>query len=128
MPKGGARPGAGRKPGGATVKPRETIQLARTEVKRILATAKSPLAVLCELSANEELDASLRIQAASAVLPFIYPRLSASVVADVSKEVSRPTQAALLQKLSAQFARLSAPTEEPPTIDVVAIEAPEVSN
>jgi hypothetical protein len=52
MPRGGARPGAGRKPGGARAKPRETIQLAREEVKRVLAAAKSPLAVLCEIAAQ----------------------------------------------------------------------------
>jgi hypothetical protein len=135
--RGGKRPGAGRKPGGVRTKPAEIVDLARKEVTLLLKHAQSPMAVLCEIAADENRDPSLRVQAAAAVMPYIYPRLSASVVADVSKSVDRPTQSALISKLNAQFARLSAPAEtvevlaperEPETIDAVAIEAPEVSN
>jgi hypothetical protein len=116
VPRGGARAGAGRKPGGLRAKPRETIALARAEVRKVLSAAKSPMAVLCEIAADESRDAVLRVQAAAAVCPFLYPRLSASVVADVSPTLDRPTTAALLSKLSQQFARLSAPGE---TIDAL---------
>jgi hypothetical protein len=117
MSRGGARPGAGRKPGGALKKPPAAVAVARAEVKKVLAAGKSPLAVLCELAADENRDPVLRVQAAAAVCPFLYPRLSASVVADVSDKVDRPSAQALLSKLSASFARLAAPPE---TIDIEA--------
>jgi hypothetical protein len=116
MPRGGARPGAGRKAGGVQTKPRETIALAREEVRKVLKTAKSPMAVLIEIAADETRDPVLRVQAASAALPFMMPRLSASVVADVSPKLDRPTNDALLDKLSRQFARLLPQGE---TIDVL---------
>ena len=119
MPRGGKRPGAGRKPGGARAKPPEVIAVARAEVKRVLATAKSPLAVLCEVAADETRDIALRMQAAASVLPFLYPRLSAAVVADVSPpKDDRPSTQALLGKLSAAFGRLAAPEPEAEAIDV----------
>ena len=116
MPRGGARPGAGRKAGGVQAKPRETIAVAREEVRKVLKTTKNPLAVLVEIAADESKDPTLRVQAAAAALPFMMPRLSASVVADVSPKLDRPTNDALLEKLSRQFARLLPQGE---TIDVL---------
>ena len=109
MPRGGKRPGAGRKPGGARAKPPGPVTLARAEVAKVLKAAKSPMAVLCEIAADDNRDPTLRVQAAAAVCPFLYPRLSAAVVADVSEKVDRPTTQALLSRLSQQFARLAAP-------------------
>jgi hypothetical protein len=116
VPRGGKRVGAGRKPGGLRAKPPGPIETARAEVRKALSGAKSPMAVLCSIAADESLDVVLRVQAAAAVCPFLYPRLSASVTADVTGKVSRPTTAALMDRLSRQFARLADPGE---TIDAL---------
>lgn len=106
---GGKRVGAGRKPGGERRKAPGPVAIARAEVEKVLASAKSPMAVLCEIAADETKDPQLRVQAASAICPYLYPRLNASVTADVSPKLDRPTTAALMDKLSQQFARLAPP-------------------
>jgi hypothetical protein len=128
MPRGGARPGAGRKPGAAWAekKPPAAREIARAEVAKVLASSKSPLAILCEIAADETRDPILRVQAATAVCPFLYPRLSAAVVADMTPpKEDRPTTQALLGKLSAAFGRLAAPEAEPVAIDAECEPVPE---
>ena len=58
--------------------------MAKARVREVLTTAQDPLAVLVELAANNEVDPQLRVQAATAACPFIYPRLSAAVVANLA--------------------------------------------
>jgi hypothetical protein len=58
--------------------------MAKARVREVLTTAQDPLAVLVEMAADTANDPQLRVQAATAACPFIYPRLSAGVVANVA--------------------------------------------
>jgi hypothetical protein len=114
MPRGGARPGAGRKPGGERAKPPGPVAIAREEVRKVLRAGQSPISVLCEIAADETRAPELRVQAAAAALPFLMPRLTASVVADVSDRVGRPTTKALVDRLASAFGRLA--QSDPPKL------------
>ncbi len=85
MPVGGKRAGAGRKAGAAwaSKKPASVRDMAKARVREVLTTAQDPLAVLVEIAASNDADPQLRVQAATAACPFIYPRLSAAVVANL---------------------------------------------
>lgn len=122
MPRGGARPGAGRKPGGERAKPPGPIEVARAEVRRVLTTSESPLAILTEIAANPDVDISLRVQAAIGVAPYLYPRLSASIVANASDKVDRPTTKALVDRLATAFGRLAQQDPAPKLIEAEVIE------
>ena len=110
MPVGGKRPGAGRKPGAAwhTKKPAPIRDMASARVREVLTTAQDPLSVLVEIAADRELDVQLRVQAATAACPFMFPRLSASVVA-TAPATARDDTAGLVDRLMHRFARLAPP-------------------
>jgi hypothetical protein len=72
------------------------------------------LAVLVEIAANNEADLPLRVQAASAACPYLYPRLSAAVVASVPPDSQQHDSAALVDRIMGRIARMV------PTIEAVA--------
>ena len=111
MPVGGKRPGAGRKPGDAwhTRKPPPVRDMARQRVREVLTTAQDPLSVLVEIAADQDQDVQLRVQAATAACPFMFPRLSAAVVA-TAPATARDDTAGLVERLMHRFARLAPPT------------------
>lgn len=115
MARGGARVGAGRKGGAAWSgkKPRCIRDMASSRVRQVLDTANDPLAILVEIANDEEVDVALRVQAASAAAPYMFPRLSASVVA-TAPATARDDTAGLVDRLMNRFARLAPPV---PTIE-----------
>jgi hypothetical protein len=120
MPVGGKRPGAGRKPGaawkGKNPRPEAVRAMAKKRVQEVLTSAKDPLSVLVEIAADEGRDVQLRVQAATAACPFMFPRLSAAVVA-TAPAAARDDTANLVERLMQRFNRLAPP---PVTIDAQA--------
>jgi proline dehydrogenase len=112
MPVGGKRPGAGRKPGAAwaSKKPAPIRDMAKARVREVLTTAQDPLSVLVEIAADVEQDVQLRVQAATAACPFMFPRLSAAVVATAPATARDDTQG-LVERLMQRFARLAPPVQ-----------------
>lgn len=84
--RGGRRPGAGRKAGEAwkPCKPAPVRDMARARVREVLTTAQDPIAVLVEIANDRTVDVQVRVQAATSAAPFIFPRLSAAVVASAA--------------------------------------------
>ena len=82
--------------------------MAKQRVREVLTTAQDPLSVLCEIAADPENDKPLRVQAATAAAPFMFPRLSAAVVATAPAS-SRDDTAGLVDRLMQRFARLAPP-------------------
>lgn len=70
MPRGGARKGAGRKPGAST----KLNQAAR---EKALAAGISPLDYMLQLLRNEDLPRPDRFEAAKAAAPYVHARLAA---------------------------------------------------
>ena len=107
---GGKRAGAGRKPGAAwhSKKPAPIRDMAKARVREVLTTAQDPLSVLVEIAADPEQDVQLRVQAATAACPFMFPRLSAAVVA-TAPATARDDTAGLVERLMQRFARLAPP-------------------
>lgn len=68
--RGGARKGAGRKPGSVTQKTREIAERAAAE-------GITPLEYLLSVVRDEGTDRRERMQAAMAAAPYVHPRLSA---------------------------------------------------
>jgi hypothetical protein len=108
---GGKRPGAGRKPGdawhGKMPRERSVREMARSRVREVLTTANDPLAVLIEIANDREVDVQVRVQAAIGAAPFMFPRLSASVVATAPMNAKDDT-AGLIERLMTKFQRLAA--------------------
>lgn len=115
MPLGGKRPGAGRKPGAAWKgsKPRsEAVRtLAKKRVRAVLRGDEDPLSILVEIAADREQDVQVRVQAATAAAPFMFPRLSAAVVATAPMS-SKDDTAGVVERLMQRFQRLAPPTIE----------------
>lgn len=122
MPRGGARPGAGRKPGaewhGKAPRPRSIRDMANSRVREVLTTANDPLAVLVDIANDPAVEVQIRVQAASAAAPYMFPRLSATVVASAPL-TARDNTAGLIERLMQRFSRMAAP----PTIEVEPIAA-----
>lgn len=108
MPSGGARPGAGRKAGACwkSSKPEPMGDLAKSRVREILTTAADPLAVLVEIAGDVKAGLPLRVQAATAACPYLYPRLSAAVVATVPAGDQNHDSAALVDRIMGRIARM----------------------
>lgn len=70
MAKGGARPGAGRKPGIHNKRTAETV----AEVE---ASGLTPLAYMLSIMRNEALDREARMDAAKAAAPYAHAKLAA---------------------------------------------------
>jgi hypothetical protein len=88
MPRGGSRPGAGRKPGSALTKT-ATIAAKLTE------DGLTPLEVLLAVMRDETQPQNVRLQCAIAAAPYVHPRL-----AHVQQTIHRPD---ILGKLLAQI-------------------------
>lgn len=69
MARGGARPGAGRKPGAVTQKTREIAEKAASE-------GITPLEYMLNVLRNEGEDPDKRFEAAKHAAPYIHPKLS----------------------------------------------------
>jgi hypothetical protein len=108
MPRGGARPGAGRKRGGQAIETTKLRTVARAKLAEYLTTGKDPLEVLIGLAFNDELDVSLRIQAATAAVPYLHPKLSHQNIESRSLHAT-VNSADLLAKLEVRLGRLAAP-------------------
>ena len=67
-------------------------------------TATDPLAVLVEIAANVDAEPTLRVQAAAHACPYLYPRLSAAVVAQVPASQQHES-AALVDRIMGKLAR-----------------------
>ena len=123
MPVGGKRPGAGRKPGaawaGSNPRPKPIRDMANARVREVLTTANDPLAVLVEIANDHGVDVQVRVQAATAAAPFMFPRLSAAVVATAPMNAKDGT-AHLVENLMRKFERLAAPVQ---TIDAEPVPA-----
>lgn len=79
MARGGARPGAGRKPGALTTKTREIAAQA-------LEGGISPLDYMLQILRDDSLETAQRFEAAKAAAPYVHPRL-ANVDANMSGDV-----------------------------------------
>lgn len=69
MPKGGARPGAGRKKGA----PNKASAKREAEVK---ASGITPLDYLLEIMRDDKSEKGVRLDAAKAAAPYVHPKLS----------------------------------------------------
>ena len=122
MPVGGKRPGAGRKPGAAWAgkTPREPAirSMAKSRVRQILETKNDPVAVLVDIANDTNVDVALRVQAATAAAPFMFPRLSAAVVS-VAPQTAKHDSERLIERLMTRFQRLAGPTIEAQPIQVI---------
>ena len=128
MPSGGKRAGAGRKPGpawagggGAAAVPRAATTRAkgRSLVRDLLAgEQRDPLTVLVALANDPAEPSHLRAQCAAWAAPFMFPRLSASVVATAPLTAKDDT-AALVSRIYERFQRIAETV--PATIDGQAV-------
>ncbi|HET9159667.1 MAG TPA: hypothetical protein VFN88_03575 [Caulobacteraceae bacterium] len=85
MARGGARPGAGRKPGAASKKTREIADKAAAE-------GLTPLEYMLGILRDEQQPVAMRFEAAKHAAPFVHPKLSsieAKVDAAVKASVRR---------------------------------------
>jgi hypothetical protein len=119
MPRGGSRPntggareGSGRKPGSGWASPRPlpVREAARIAVKRALAGPDNPIDILLSIAGNDDVDVSTRVVAAAHAAPYMFPKLSASVVATTQSAVSGTDVMALMSKLTDRIGRLAPPT------------------
>jgi len=70
MPRGGARPGAGRRPGGRN---RKQAAIASAAADK----GVSPVEFLLSVMRDEEQSMAMRTDAAKSVAPYLHPRLAA---------------------------------------------------
>ena len=119
MPSGGKRLGAGRKrgPGWVSKKPPALRDMAKARVREVLTTKNDPIAVLIEIANDPSVDVQIRVQAATSAAPFMFPRLSAVMVAQAPSNAKEETTA-LIERLSQRFAKLAPP--QTPMIDAKA--------
>ena len=90
--------------------------MASARVREVLTTASDPLAVLVDIANDETVDVQVRVQAATAAAPFMFPRLSASVVATAPAKAHDSTEH-IVSRLMRKFERLAPPVQ---TIDSTA--------
>lgn len=79
---GGRRPGAGRKPGAATIRTREIANQA-------IAVGQSPLEYLLNVMRDSTNPLEVRMEAAKICCPFVHPRLQA-IQLDTREEKDTP--------------------------------------
>jgi hypothetical protein len=90
-------------------------RVTRARLADLLRTGKDPLDVLIAIAFNDEIDVSLRIQAAAAACPFMHPKLSNQTIDSRSLHATIDA-AGVVASLEQRLARLASPT---PTVDVV---------
>lgn len=83
MPRGGKRPGAGRKPSALTKKTRELAEKA-------VEGGVTPLEYLLGIMRDEALDRNERVDAAKAAAPYVHPRLNAVDHKSTDRSMSPP--------------------------------------
>jgi len=98
MPKGGARRGAGRKPG---LRTRLTIRAVEFAEE----TGQTPLQFMLGVMRDDKLPVGTRLQAAGLAAPFVHPRLSASLHGALPAGPGSEAR----QRLDAMLERLTAP-------------------
>ena len=82
MPRGGARPGAGRPKGRRSSK---TVE----QLAAIAGSGLTPLAYLLKIMRDKELDRAVRLDAAKAAAPYVHPKL-ANLDATVKGDSAHP--------------------------------------
>ena len=98
MPRGGRRPGAGRKKGSATVRTRAIADAAmanpetKTPLEHMLATLNSPYT-----------SQARKDRAAECLLPFLHPRLSATAMINAGGQGGQPGSACRRRSASSRF-------------------------
>ena len=88
----------------------------------MLTTHNDPIAVLVEIANDPDVDVQVRVSAAIGAAPFMFPRLSAAVVATAPLG-SKDTTAAIIERLTRKFARLVQPS---PLIEAEPLQPAEV--
>src|SRR5690242_6243996 len=116
MPRGGARAGAGRKPGSGW-RPAALRSVAREQLIKTIEDGRDPLTVLVDFAFDESMDPGVRLQAAIAASPYFHPRLSVQAIESTSTNVTVDA-AAVMNRLVDRLGRL-APPEPADTIDVI---------
>jgi hypothetical protein len=105
MPKGGARIGAGRKPGVPAKKTQELQQ-------RVAAEGITPLEYMLSVLRDPKSDPSLKMDAAKSAAPYIHAKLSnVDMTAKIEKDVTALSDAELLSIAAASSANSSEETE-----------------
>jgi hypothetical protein len=116
MARGGRRDGAGRHPGSKWKPPMKVLRADAVEkAVAIVNSGDDPLTVVSGWVMDTSLDMSFRLSAANCVLPFLYPRLSASQV-DAKMTIEKVDPADVLRRLDERFNKLAQPaviTAEP---------------
>ena len=123
---GGKRAGAGRKAGSDwhSKRPPAIRTVARANVLELLQNHQDPLLGLLEIAENRDLDPDVRVKAYIGAMPFVRPRLSMSVSADVTPDkVEKVDKAQLLERMLEQLDRLQA--SKPAKVTVEASSEPE---
>ena len=87
MPRGGRRPGAGRKRGVSAKHPSRSLKIALAAREAGI----TPLEYLCALFRDDEQPLPVRLDAAKAAAPFMHPRLTAIEAKVVEKRYSDMT-------------------------------------
>jgi hypothetical protein len=115
MPRGGARPGAGRKTGSGWRSPKLRA-VSRARMAELVESGRDPLVVLVDFAFDESLDVGIRLQAATAAAPYLHPRLSMQAVESTSIRAT-VDGASVMQALMDRLGRLAPPQT---TIEAVA--------
>ena len=120
MARGGKREGAGRPAGNKWKPPMKVLrQDAVEKATKIVNAGDDPLTVVSGWVMDTSLDPSFRLSAAACVLPYLYPRLSATQV-DAKMTVTKVDSSDLLRRLDERLAKIAQPVtlnaepEEPP--------------
>ena len=92
------------------------------KLAELVGSDRDPLQYICDVAADPEQPATVRLHAATVALPYLHPRLSASAVAVSRTDTRNPTAA--LETLLARFARIAPPPEAPVTIEGDAVLLP----
>lgn len=104
---GGRRTGAGRPTGsGWHPKVRQMREETIVKMAEIVRGDRDPLTVMVDFALDETLDVPTRMSAASIVLPYLYPRLSATRV-DARVTSVNVDAAMVMEKLNARIEKLA---------------------
>lgn len=106
MPSGGKRIGAGRKPGPRTPVERVKRSLSAAAIRRIHAEERDPLQRLVEIAFDADAPLELQLQAAASATPYLHPKLSAMVVAQVPKDM-QAEHAAVMGRVMERLGRIA---------------------
>ena len=120
MPRGGARPGAGRKRGSVAGDARQLRAVTRERILALVQNGRDPLDAVLDIVFDPDQPTALRMQAALGALPFVHPKLSMQSIESRST-VTKVDGPALLAELNARLNRLAAPV---PVLDGTAEPVP----